>query len=105
MARRSASTARAILFAGLAAGAADILTAFAIYRPATPVQILQSVAAGLQGTGAFGGGLLSAGLGLAAHFLISIAFAGLYLATAGPAPYCRAVPCSRVSPAACSSTG
>ena len=34
----------AILLAGLAGGAADILTAFVIYRPATPVVILQSVA-------------------------------------------------------------
>lgn len=86
MARRSASTARAILFAGLAAGAADILAAFVIYRPATPVQILQSVAAGLQGPAAFDGGMISAGIGLAAHFLISMGFAGLYLAAAGPAP-------------------
>lgn len=86
MARRSASTTRAVLLAGLAAGAADILAAFVIYRPATPVQILQAVAAGLQGTAAFEGGLASAGLGLAAHFLISIAFAGLYVAAAGPAP-------------------
>jgi hypothetical protein len=86
MARRSASTTRAILLAGLAAGAADILAAFVIYRPATPVRILQAVASGLQGTAAFQGGLASAGLGLAAHFLISIAFAGLYVAAAAPAP-------------------
>lgn len=86
MARRSNSTARAVLLAGLAAGAVDILAAFVIYRPATPVQILQSIAAGLQGTAAFQGGWTSAGIGLAAHFLISIAFAALYLAAAAAAP-------------------
>lgn len=86
MARRSTSTVRAVLLAGLAAGAADILAAFVIYRPASPVRILQSVASGLQGPAAFEGGLASAAVGLAAHFLISIGFAGLYLAAAGPAP-------------------
>jgi len=86
MTRRSTSTARAVLLAGLAAGAADILAAFVIYRPATPVRILQSVASGLQGGAAFEGGLASAALGLACPVLIAIGFAGLYLAAAGPAP-------------------
>ncbi len=86
MSRRSTSTARAVLLAGLAAGAADILAAFVIYRPASPVRILQSVASGLQGAAAFEGGLTSAAVGLACHFLIAIGFAGLYLAAAAPAP-------------------
>lgn len=78
--------ARAAVFAGLAGGAADILTAFVIYRPATPVQILQSVASGLLGAAAFQGGTTSAATGLAAHFLIAIIFAALFVIAAAMAP-------------------
>ena len=86
MGPRLISTIRAAMLAGLAGGAADILAAFVIYRPATPLQILQSIAAGLQGAAAWNGGLASAALGLACHFLIAIAFAGLFIAAARPAP-------------------
>ena len=86
MDRRPSLTIRAAVLAGLAAGAADILAAFVIYRPAAPVQILQTIAAGLQGPAAYEGGMASAALGLACHFLISILFAGLFVAAAGPAP-------------------
>lgn len=77
---------RAAVFAGLAGGAADILAAFVIYRPATPVQILQSVASGLQGAAAFQGGMTSAAIGLAAHFAIAIVFAALFVIAAGLIP-------------------
>lgn len=86
MGPRLTSTIRAAVLAGLAGGAVDILAAFVIYRPATPLQILQSIAAGLQGSAAYDGGLASAALGLACHFLIAIAFAGLFVAAARPAP-------------------
>ena len=86
MDRRPSLTIRAAVLAGLAAGAADILAAFVIYRPAAPVQILQTIAAGLQGPAAYEGGMASAALGLACHFLISILFAGLFVAAAGAAP-------------------
>ena len=86
MGPRLTSTIRAAVLAGLAGGAVDILAAFVIYRPATPLQILQSIAAGLQGAAAWNGGLASAALGLACHFLIAIAFAGLFVAAARPAP-------------------
>ena len=86
MDRRLSLTVRAAVLAGLAAGAADILAAFVIYRPAAPVQILQTIAAGLQGPAAYEGGMASAVLGLACHFLIAIAFAGLFVAAARPAP-------------------
>ena len=86
MDRRLSLTVRAAVLAGLAAGAADILAAFVIYRPAAPVQILQTIAAGLQGPAAYEGGMASAALGLACHFLISILFAGLFVAAAGAAP-------------------
>ena len=86
MDRRPSLTIPAAVLAGLAAGAADILAAFVIYRPAAPVQILQTIAAGLQGPAAYEGGMASAALGLACHFLISILFAGLFVAAAGAAP-------------------
>ena len=56
MSPRLTSTIRAAVLAGLAGGAADILAAFVIYRSATPLQILQSIAAGLQGAAACGRG-------------------------------------------------
>lgn len=78
--------ARAAVLAGIAGGAADILTAFVIYRPATPTQILQSVASGLLGPASFQGGMTTAAIGLAAHFVISIIFAALFVIAAGMAP-------------------
>lgn len=87
MSRRSgASTPVAILFAGLAGGAADILTAFVIYRPATPVAVLQSVASGWLGKAAFKGGLESAAIGLASHFAIAVIFAAIFILAARQAP-------------------
>ena len=76
----------AIVAAGLAGGAADILTAFVIYRPASPERILQAVASGLLGPASFDQGMTSAAIGLICHFVISIIFAGLYVVGAGYAP-------------------
>lgn len=81
--RFGALTLAAVL-AGLAGGAADILTAFVIYRPATPMVILQSVASGLLGTAAFSpdAGIANAAIGLVAHFVIAIIFGALFVAVA-----------------------
>ena len=76
----------AIVAAGLAGGAADILTAFVIYRPASPDQILRAVASGLVGPAARDMGMTGAAIGLACHFAISIIFAALYVIGAGYAP-------------------
>ena len=76
----------AMVAAGLAGGAADILTAFVIYRPASPERILQAVASGLLGPASFDQGMTSAAIGLICHFVISIIFAGLYVVGAGYAP-------------------
>jgi len=76
----------AAVLAGLAGGAADILTAFVIYRPVTPMVILQSVASGLLGEATYDGGVGSATLGLIAHFVIAIIFAALFVAVALQAP-------------------
>ncbi len=45
----------------------------------TPVSVLQSVAAGLLGGGAFQGGVATAVLGLALHFLIAFCMALVYV--------------------------
>lgn len=86
MKSRSGALVLTAILAGLAGGAADILTAFVIYRPATPVLILQSVASGLLGAASFSGGMGSAAVGLAAHFAIAIVFAALFIAAAVQAP-------------------
>jgi len=82
MTPRPGAFARAAILAGLAGGAADILMAFVIYRPATPMLILQSVASGLLGPASFEGGWNTAALGLIAHFVIAIIFAASYIAAA-----------------------
>lgn len=71
----------AVLVGGLAGGALDILFAisFAAYNGTPAPRLLQSVASGLLGTGAYTGGGLSAALGLLLHFAMAIAFAGIFV--------------------------
>lgn len=75
----------ALLVGGGIAGALDILfaIAFAAYRGGvSPARVLQVVASGALGEAAFSGGLPAAALGLALHFLLSFAWAGLFIAAA-----------------------
>lgn len=76
------SAARAILAAGLLAGALDITAAFAMYVPrgATAIRILQGIAGGLLGPATFKGGAATAALGLALHFFIALSAAAVYYA-------------------------
>ncbi|CAN5250503.1 hypothetical protein BH10PSE2_BH10PSE2_01590 [soil metagenome] len=76
----------AAFLSGLAGGTADILSAFVIYRPASPIVILQSVASGWLGKAAFDGGLPTALLGLASHYGVAIFFAALFVLAANQAP-------------------
>ncbi len=80
-------TTRAILIGGAAAGVLDILYAFVVYGPLsyglTPVQVLQSVAAGWIGRDASrDGGLATAALGLATHFMIATIMAAVFVIVA-----------------------
>jgi hypothetical protein len=80
-------TTRAILIGGAASGVLDILYAFVVYGPLsyglTPVQVLQSVAAGWIGRDASrAGGLTTAALGLATHFMIAMIMAAVFVAVA-----------------------
>src|SRR5258706_3852195 len=81
-----------ILIAGLAAGAMDITYAFVVYGPLSyqmsPVEVLQSVAAGWLGKDAANaGGATTALLGLATHFMIATVMAAGFglVATRWPA--------------------
>jgi uncharacterized membrane protein YagU involved in acid resistance len=74
----------AILLGGLAAGALDILYAFIVYGPLSyglsPERVLQSVAAGWIGRDAArAGGVETAALGLATHFMLATTMAAIYV--------------------------
>ena len=68
-----ATSPKAIVWAGLIAGAMDITAAFIVYGffGATPMRILQGIASGLLGPQAFEGGMATAALGLLCHFTIA----------------------------------
>jgi uncharacterized membrane protein YagU involved in acid resistance len=71
----------AIAWATLIAGILDISSAFILGYPkgASPIRVLQGVAAGLIGRdAAIGGGLATAGLGLAIHFFIAFVVATVF---------------------------
>ena len=76
-----------ILIAGLAAGAMDITYAFIVYGPLSyqmsPVEVLQSVAAGWLGKDAANAGdATTALLGLATHFMIATVMAAVFVLVA-----------------------
>lgn len=66
----------------------DIASAMAFwaYRGVSPLRILQSVAAGVQGKAAFVGGAASALLGAALHLMIAWAIAGIFAWIVGAKP-------------------
>ena len=74
--------------AGLVAGTIDIGAASLINR-LSPVVILQAIASGLLGKGAFGGGTATASVGLLVQWAISILIAAIYLMVTTPWPGMR----------------
>jgi hypothetical protein len=74
---------RTIVVAWLIAGILDITSAFVIagLKGAGSIRMLQGIASGLLGPRSFEGGLVTAGLGLAIHFLIAFTAAALFYAT------------------------
>lgn len=77
----------AIVLGGLVAGTLDILFAFAVYGPLsyglTPLQVLQTVAAGWVGRDAArAGGMETSMLGLATHFMIATVMAAVFVLAA-----------------------
>jgi hypothetical protein len=73
---------RAILWGGLIAGTLDILAAFVNsgLRDVSPTRVLQAIASGLLGAGAFKGGFATAALGLVLHFFIATTATAVYYA-------------------------
>jgi hypothetical protein len=71
-----------VILGGLLAGLLDILDAFIVTRlnGGTPTRVLQFIASGVIGNGAFQGGLPAAALGLALHFFIALSAAAAYYA-------------------------
>src|SRR5918995_6385972 len=84
----------AVLVGGSIAGALDIL--FALTHAAVngmgPQQLLQVVASGLLGQDAYAGGRGTAVLGLAAHFVLSLLWAALFVVVASRMPRLIAKP-------------
>ena len=71
-----------IASAGLIAGVLDITSAFVIaeIKGTGSARMLQGIASGLLGQRSFEGGMATAGLGLAVHFLIAFTAAALFYA-------------------------
>ncbi|MEQ1512261.1 MAG: hypothetical protein ABL934_06220 [Lysobacteraceae bacterium] len=78
----------ALLVGGSIAGALDLLFAvsFAAYNGTAPMELLQTVASGALGEAAFTGGAPAAALGLLLHFMLSYAWAGVFLLAAMRVP-------------------
>lgn len=86
---------RPIVIGGLIAGVLDIIYAFVfsyVRSGRTPAFILQSVASGALGRDAYQGGVKTAALGLAFHFLIALAAAAVYVLASRALPFMTAHP-------------
>ncbi len=82
----SSSVRKAILVGGLAAGvldAVDAVVAFKLVLGLGPIPIYQFVASGMLGPRAFSGGIATAALGLAIHFLIAFTAAAVFALASG----------------------
>lgn len=79
---------QAILLGGALGGLGDILFAIgmAIARGDTAQHLLQIVASGALGQAAFDGGMHTASIGLALHFLLSFGWAALFVLAARAMP-------------------
>ncbi len=79
--RVNSNASRAILLGGVICGILDLTAAIVMYgllRGRSPISIMQSVATGLLGVDAYQGGVKTAVLGVALHFLIASTAATVY---------------------------
>ena len=79
------SRGRRLLATAVVVGVLDIVyaIAFSYWRSGTsPTRVLQSVASGALGRDAYAGGLATAALGLALHFLIALIVTAIFFAVA-----------------------
>jgi len=84
-----ASSPKAIVWAGLIAGAMDITAACIVYGffGATPLRILQGIASGLLGPRTYEGGMASAALGMLCHFTIAFGAATVFYLLSRQMPF------------------
>jgi hypothetical protein len=80
---------RTIMIAGLVVGVLDISSAFVIWwqRGVTVQRGLQGIAAGLLGTKSYEGGMPTACLGLALHFLVAFAVVSIFYLASRKIPF------------------
>lgn len=92
--RRSLTPAQGLVLGTLTVGVLDILDAFVFFgfRGVTPLQVLQSIAAGLLGRAAFRGGMPTALLGLLLHFFIAFVIVAFYYLVSRRFPVLRRRP-------------
>jgi hypothetical protein len=90
-ARDGWTVGRALLVGTLLVGVLDLLDALLFFgaRGVAPRLVLQSIASGLLGAAAFGGGAATALLGVALHFGIAAAIVAAYLAASRWIPALR----------------
>jgi hypothetical protein len=87
---QSSGNGMAILWAGLTCGVMDITAALVVYGSVygvRPTQLLQGIASGLLGRQAYRGGMGTALLGLALHFLIAFSAAAVYFLASRKVPF------------------
>ena len=68
----------AIVVGGLIVGVLDLVYAVLVYSPNKPILVPQAIASGVLGTKSYGGGALSAALGVLFHFVIALGAATVY---------------------------
>lgn len=92
--RAPLSPARALLLGGVTVGVLDALDAIVFFgmRGASAERVLQSIASGLLGREAFGGGAATAALGLVLHFVIAFCVVAVYHAASRRMPALAARP-------------
>jgi hypothetical protein len=85
---------RAILTAGVVVAVLDISSAFVIWwqRGVTIQRGLQGIAAGLLGAKSYEGGMATAGLGLALHFLIAFVVVSIFYLASRKIPFLTTQP-------------
>lgn len=69
---------RAIGVGGVIVGILDLIYAILVYSPKRPIAIPQTIAGGLLGKQSYNGGIQTAILGVALHFLIAFVVAAVY---------------------------
>jgi hypothetical protein len=88
----------AIVVGGLIVGGLDLAYAIAVYSPHHPIRVPQTVASGILGMKSYSGGLSTAALGVALHFVIAFGAATVYYLASRKLPFLisRAVLCGLI---------